>query len=468
MDGEIGNWDREFTWHPFTQMKDWMAEEPVIITRGEGVWLEDSFGKKYIDGNSSIWTNVHGHHVPELNAALSQQAERIAHTSFLGFTNDIAPRLARELLKRYLSVKAPEGSGYRVFFSDDGATSIEAGLKLTHQARQQRGETHRTEILSLTNAYHGDTVGAMSAAHSPLFHSIYKKWIFDTHELSTPACYRCPFNKGMPCRGKDARLTRKCEMECVGELKKAMDSLGESLSLFLMEPFVQGAGQMGMQPAGYLKEAARLCRERGVWLMLDEVFTGFGRTGTMFACQREGVRPDVIALAKGLTGGYLPVAATITSGEIFDAFLGDYSELKSFFHGHSYTGNQLGCAVALANLELFKTNDTMCRVTRVSEWMRRESQTFWDHPNVGDVRQEGIILAIELVEDFATRKRFNFKKQIGFRVCEAAKKHSLLTRPVGDVLFLMPPTCISESEVKQMVGALRKALDEVLPSTGSS
>jgi len=463
MSEESAKWDREFTWHPFTQMREWMEAEPVVITRGEGVWLEDSGGKKYIDGNSSIWTNVHGHHVAELNAALSQQAGRVAHTSFLGLTNDVAPRLARELLKHYLQVEAPEGSGFRVFFSDDGATAIEAGLKLAHQARQQRGETLRNEVLSLGNAYHGDTVGAMSAAHSPIFHAVYKKWLFETREIPSPACYRCSFNKATPCRGEDARLTRKCGMECVGELQKAMDVAGEALSLFIMEPLVQGAGQMGMQPAGYLKEAARLCRERGVWLMLDEVFTGFGRTGEMFACQKDGVRPDFIALAKGLTGGYLPVAATITTGEIFDAFLGDYSDLKTFFHGHSYTGNQLGCSVALANLELFQTNGTLGKVRHISEWMKREAQAFWDHPNVGDVRQEGVILAIELVEDFATRRPFDFKKRIGMRICEVAKKHALLTRPIGDVLFLMPPTCITESEVRQMVGALRVALGEVLP-----
>lgn len=463
MTSSAAGWDREFLWHPFTQMRDWMAGNPVVITRGQGAWLEDDQGRKYLDGNSSIWTNVHGHNVPELNEAITTQLGKIAHSSFLGLTNEIAPRLGRELLRHFLETE-PEGSGRRVFFSDDGSTAVEAGLKMMHQARAQRGESERNEILSLSNAYHGDTIGAMSAGHSGAFHRVYKPWLFSTREVMSPACYRCPYNQAPPQRGSDARLSRRCQMECLDELKKSLDASPEKLSAFVLEPRVQGAGNMSMHPEGYLRDAARLCRERGVWLMLDEVFTGFGRTGRMFACQKEEVLPDVIALAKGLTGGYLPLAATICTKEIFDAFLGDFSELKTFFHGHSYTGNQLGSAVALANLALFEKQKTQGKINHIAEKLAAGAQRFWVHPNVGDIRQEGVMLAIELVEDFATRRSFDFKRRVGGKVCEEARKHGLMTRPSGDVLFLMPPACTTDSEIDQMLEALWRGLRDVLPS----
>ncbi len=452
--------DRDFLWHPFTQMRDWNAagQEPVVIVEGEGALLWDENGREFLDGNSSIWTNLHGHRRPEIDRAIIGQLGRIAHSSFLGLTNDLAPRLARELIE-WLRLEG----GFRVFLSDDGSTAVEAGLKMIFQARAQRGETHRTQFISLAQGYHGDTVGAMSAGHSEVFHRTYRPLLFETTEVMSPACYRCPFNRGTPERGVDARASRKCHWECIGQLESALDALGETASALVMEPRVQGAGGMAMHPEGYLARAAELCCERGVWLMLDEVLTGFGRTGEMFAFQKENVVPDVVALAKGMSGGYLPIAATVAAPEIFDAFLGDFSERKTFFHGHSYSGNQLGCAASLASLEIFKSEHTPAHLQSSAKTLAELSARFWDHPNVGDVRHEGMICAVEIVRDFATREAFPFTDRIGARICEAAKKSGLLTRPIGDVLVLMPPYCSTEPQLRKMVEALCGAIGEVLP-----
>jgi adenosylmethionine-8-amino-7-oxononanoate aminotransferase len=454
--------DRDYVWHPFTQMRDWNACAPVVVVEGRGAILKAEDGREYLDGNSSIWTNLHGHRRPEIDQAIRDQLDRIAHTSFLGLTNDVAPRLAREL------VAITGLRGAKVFFSDDGSTAMEAALKMVFQARIQRGETKRAIFLSLANGYHGDTVGAMSAGHSPVFHSAYKPLLFETREVMSPACYRCPHNRAEPVRGTDARASRQCQWECVSELTSALDGLGDTACAFVMEPRVQGAAGMTMHPHGYLEKAATACRERGVWLVLDEVMTGFGRTGAMFAFQHENVAPDLVALAKGLTGGYLPVAATLASREIFDAFLGEFGELKTFFHGHSYTGNALGCAAALANLKIFETEKTLKKNEALQQALAQSAAKFWDHPRVGDVRQEGLICAIEIVRDFKTRQPFPFADHIGHRICEAARAHGLLTRPVGDVLVLMPPYCVTENQIAQMIEALLRGLEEVLPSSPSS
>jgi adenosylmethionine-8-amino-7-oxononanoate aminotransferase len=452
--------DRDDVWHPFTQMREWNAHAraPVVIVEGRGAILKAEDGCEYLDGNSSIWTNLHGHRRPEIDQAIRDQLDRIAHSSFLGLSNDVAPRLAREL------IEITGLRGAKVFFSDDGSTAMEAGLKMIFQARLQRGESTRTTFISLASGYHGDTVGAMSAGHSPVFHAAYKPLLFETREVMSPACYRCPYNRAEPVRGTDARVSRECRWECVDELTTALDALGESASAFVLEPRVQGAAGMKMHPHGYLSKAATACRERGVWLVLDEVMTGFARTGAMFAFQHERIAPDVIALAKGLTGGYLPIAATIASREIFDAFLGEYDELKTFFHGHSYTGNALGCAAALANLQIFEKEKTLEQNVARQDALTRCVAKFWEHPHVGDVRQEGMICAIEIVRDFRTRESFPFGERIGHRVCEAARAHGLLTRPVGDVLVLMPPYCVTETQIAQMVEALWLALNEVLPA----
>ena len=454
--------DRDYVWHPFTQMRDWNAAShtPIVIVEGLGSVLKAEDGREYLDGNSSIWTNLHGHRRAEIDRAIRDQLDRIAHSSFLGLTNDVAARLAFEL------VKVTGLQGAKVFFSDDGSTAMEAALKMVFQARIQRGEKERTAFVSLAGGYHGDTVGAMSAGHSGIFHAAYKPLLFETREVMSPACYRCPHNRAKPLRGSDARTSRKCDWECIGELTTALDELGPEASALVMEPRVQGAAGMTMHPHGYLEKAAMACRERGVWLVLDEVMTGFGRTGAMFAFQQEKVVPDLVALAKGLSGGYLPMAATLASREIFEAFLGDYCELKTFFHGHSYTGNALGCAAALANLKIFETEKTLQNNSVLEQMLAGSAAKFWEHPHVGDVRQEGLICAIEIVRDFETRQPFPFTERIGPRICEAARAHGLLTRPIGDVLVLMPPYCVTGNQIAQMVEALWLGLNEVLPLEG--
>lgn len=456
--------DRRFLWHPFTQMQDWIGlAEPIVIVEGEGAILRDQEGREYFDGNSSIWTNLHGHRRAEIDEALRVQLGRIAHSSFLGLTNEVAPQLAEELLRWIAGDPEAQPGAMKVFLSDDGSTAVEAGVKMIHQARIQRGEPDRKVFLSLAAGYHGDTVGAMSVGHSPLFHAAYRDLLFESREVMTPACYRCPYNRAKPERDVDARLARQCEWECVGEVEKALDELGGRASAFLLEPLVQGAGSMAMHPEGYLRRVAALCRERGVWLFLDEVFTGFGRTGAMFAFQKEEVQFDVIALAKGLTAGYLPLAATIATEEIFAAFLGEYDEFKTFFHGHSYSGNQLGCAVARANLAIFARDNTLSLIEEKGRHLGDLIQRFWQHPNVGDVRREGMICAIELVQDFETRGRFPIAQRVGYHVCEAAKKFGLLTRPIGDVLVLVPPYCATDEQLAAAAEALWKALNETLP-----
>ena len=450
--------DRAHVWHPFTQMRDWNdpAHAPIVIVEGSGAVLKAEDGREYLDGNSSIWTNLHGHRRAEIDEAIRTQLGRIAHSSFLGLTNDVAPQLAREL------VEVTGLRGHKVFFSDDGSTAMEAALKMVYQARVQRGEKSRTTFVSFSSGYHGDTIGAMSAGHSAVFHAAYKPLLFETREVMSPACYRCPFNRAKPVRGSDARETRECNWECTQQLTTALDELGDMAAAVVIEPRVQGAAGMRMHPHGYLAKAAAACRERGVWLVLDEVMTGFGRTGTMFAYQHEDVTPDLVALAKGLTGGYLPLAATLASEEIFEAFLGDYAELKTFFHGHSYTGNALGCAAALASLRIFAAEKTLERNVVLAAQLKKLTAKFWEHPNVGDMRQEGLICAIELVRDFDSRQPFDFAERIGHRVCEAAQKHGLLTRPIGDVLVLMPPYCVTEEQLEAMVEALWRGLTEVL------
>jgi len=441
-------------------MQEWCDPQfdAKVITHGKGASLTDADGRTYLDGNASIWTNLHGHRHPHIDAAIRRQLKRVAHTSFLGLTNDVAPLLAAKLVQL---LRAPR-KGYKVFFSDDGSTAIEAALKIAVQARLQRGEIQRKRFVNLAGAYHGDTVGAMSLSHSPQFHTPFTDITFEATATPGPGCYRCPYNQAHPARGRDQRKQRRCAFECLEAIDQLLADRPETISALVMEPRVQGSAGMWMHPHGFLRHAAATCRRHGIWLILDEIMTGFGRTGSFFACQKEHVQPDFMCLAKGLTGGYLPLAATLVAGEIFDAFLGDPSQNKTFFHGHSYTGNPLACSAALANLEVFERDGVLAAIKEKTRWLREETQVFWHHPNVGDVRQEGMLCAIELVENFDTRRPLPTTARTGFRVCRAAQAHGLLTRPVGDVLVLMPPYCSTRRQIHSMAQALWAGLCEVL------
>lgn len=411
--------DKAHAWHPFTQHRDWGApeHEPLVLVEGEGALLRDSEGREYIDGNSSIWTNLHGHRHPRIDAAIRAQLDRVAHTSFLGFTHPPAAQLARELVALW-----PADSLTRVFFSDDGSTAIEVALKMAAQFWQQSGQAKRTRFVAFTGAYHGDTMGASSLGGIPAFHGKFSAWQFPAEHVAT--------------------------MDDLAALDPTR------IAAVVIEPLLQGAAGMRLWPRGMLAELRAWCDATGVLLILDEVMTGFGRTGTMFACEREDVIPDFIALAKGLTGGYLPLAATLTTERIFSAFLGGPE--RTLYYGHSYTANPLGCAAALANLAIFreerlleKLRGQIAHFTRLLDGLRA----------LGEVRQCGFIAGIELRQE--NGEPFPPARLTGARVCQAARKHGLLTRPIRDVVVLMPPYCITKAQLVQAVEAVVVAAAEV-------
>lgn len=420
--------DKAHLWHPFTQMRDWCApeHEPLVIVEGRGAKLVDAQGREYLDGNSSIWTNIHGHSHPRIVAAIQAQAAKLAHSSFLGFTNEPAIRLAEKLVGLF-----PPGTMTRVFFTDDGSTAVEVALKMAVQFNQLSGRPEKCRFASFDQAYHGDTAGAASLGGIAAFHERFASLSFPT-----------------------VRLADLAALEAVD------DTAVGSLAGVVIEPLIQGAAGMRLWPEGMLRALRDWCDRNDVFLILDEVMTGFGRTGRMFACEHEGVVPDFIALAKGLTGGTMPLAATLTTERVFEAFLGDYAEMKTLFYGHSYSGNPLGCAAALASLAVFAEEDTLAALPGK---IRRFGELLCDlaaEPHVGAVRQCGLIAGIDVVESKASASTYPWQAQTGARVCVAARRHGLLTRPVRDTIVLMPPLCVTEAELEAAVHAVREAVRE--------
>ena len=491
---QLAQLDHAYLWHPFTQMRDWLNGEPIVVVSGEGAILRDARGREYLDGNSSIWTNLHGHSHPKINGAIRRQLKKIAHSSALGLANEPASLLAAELVRaanpgsvfpatrkrarRHGSEQSIHAALFpplsKVFFSDDGSTAMEVALKLAYEFARRTGRSKKPAFLSLADGYHGDTVGAVSLGHIELFHRACTGLLFKSDKVMSPYCYRCPFNRAKPERA-DARDTRRCNWECVTQVERkfaAQRGRGNPYAAMVIEPLIQGAAGMIPQPAGWLRRAAEIARDHGAQLIADEVMTGFGRTGAsstvnpqlstaLFACHHEGVQPDFLALAKGLTGGYLPMAATLTTQAVFDAFLGEYDAFKTFFHGHSYTANQLGAAAALASLELLRSAASVRARQRLEQTLREEVKTLWPLPNTGDIRQVGLIVGVELVRDWRRREPFELRERAGARVCEAMAKRGVLTRPIGSVVVLMPPYCTTPTQVGQMVRALRDGIDEV-------
>ena len=468
--------DHDFVWHPFTQMKDWLKQEPIVLIKGRRSEVTDAHGNTYLDANSSIWTNLHGHNHPAINRAIRRQLQRVAHTSALGLANEPASQLAEQLIQRVDRKSAsPSASSNRlqkVFFSDDGSTAMEVALKLAYEyTRRTRGAKSQPRFLSLQGAYHGDTVGAVSLGHIDLFHQAYRGLLFRSEAVMSPYCYRCPFNRARPQRA-DAREYRQCQLECIQKFDRVLTSSrkrNRPISAFVFEPGIQGSAGMIPQPDGWLKQVTGLARDHGALLIADEVLTGLGRSGLgenghspILGSQRGEVQPDMAALAKGLTGGYLPLAATLTSQAIFDAFLGDYGEFKTFFHGHSYTANQLGSSSALASLQLLDTEHGPATRQTLEKNLRDALMPLWDLAAVGDIRQVGLIAGIELVRDWTRRTPYPLEEQAGIRVTRAMAKRGVLTRPIGNVIVLMPPYCTTQRQVVKMVGALREAIEEVL------
>ena len=458
--------DQRYLWHPFTQMQDWLRQKPIVITSGKGAVLRDESGREYLDGNSSIWTNLHGHSHPVINSAIRRQLGKIAHSSALGLANEPASLLGERLVKIAVRPKKQAVKGNpllsRVFFSDDGSTAMEVALKLAYVHAQRSGRARKPRFLSLEGAYHGDTVGAVALGHIDLFHKAYSGLLFKSDQVMAPYCYRCRFNRARPERG-DARDYRKCRHECLDLLAKKFESRQrskESYAAFVFEPLMQGAAGMIPQPTGWLRQAAEIARHHGALLIADEVMTGFGRTGSTFASHQEGVQPDFLALAKGLTGGYVPMAATMTTQKVFESFLGDYSEFKTFFHGHSFTGNQIGAAAALASLELLAATEGVAHRKSLQRRLAQELQSVWRLPQVGDIRQVGLVVGIELVRDWSMREPFELRERFGIRVCEAMARRGVLTRPIGNVIVLMPPYCVTTKQVTKMVSVLTEAIEE--------
>ena len=438
---QLKRWDREVVWHAFTQMSEY---EPLILDSAEGCILVDVDGNEYIDGVSSLWCNVHGHRHPRLDAAVRDQLDRVAHVTSLGSSNPAAIKLAKRLTEL-----APEGLEH-VFFSDDGATAVEAALKMAFQYWQQRQDPRPEKIcyVALGDAYHGDTLGSVSLGGMAQFHDLFGPLLFETIRVPSPNPYRLP--DGVPAG--------ECLKYHLGLMERALSEHHRRIAAVVVEPLVQGAAGIVVHPPGYLAGVRELTRRFEVLLIADEVAVGFGRTGKMFACEHEEVSPDFLCLAKGITGGYLPLAATLTTEEIYQAFLAPHAEMKAFFHGHTYGGNPLAAAVALASLDVFEEEQTLAglgpKIARLEEHLKRIGGL----EHVGNVRQRGLIAGIELVRDRPTKEPYPWPEKRGARVCEHARGEGVLLRPLGNVLVIMPPLAITVDQLDRICGAVERAV----------
>ncbi|MCX5812216.1 MAG: adenosylmethionine--8-amino-7-oxononanoate transaminase [Proteobacteria bacterium] len=442
---QLIGWDKTYIWHPFTQMKDYMDMHPLVIEKGEGCYLIDIDGKRYIDGVSSLWVIVHGHGKKELVEAIKQQAETLCHSTLLGIANVPSIVLAKMLVDI-----SPKGLS-KVFYSDNGSTSVEIALKMAYQYWQQKGEKNRKRFISFTNGYHGDTIGSVSIGGIDLFHKVYGPLLFKTYKSPAPYCYRCPLKleKG------------SCGMACIQRFEEVVRKYRDEACAVVIEPIVQGAAGIIVQPEGFLSEIRKIAKENGLLFIADEVATGFGRTGSMFACEKEKVEPDFMCLAKGVTGGYLPLAATMTTDEVFNGFLGQFEDFKTFFHGHTYTGNPVACSVAIENLNLYKKENTLENLPVKMALLSKELQRFYGLTHVGDIRQSGFMVGIELVKNKKTKRPFLPKEKIGHRVITEARKRGVIIRPLGDVIVLMPPLAIDESTLQKLIDVTYESIKAV-------
>ncbi|WP_100406120.1 adenosylmethionine--8-amino-7-oxononanoate transaminase [Bacillus solitudinis] len=435
---------KKHLWLPFTQMKDY-DQDPLIIESGEGIKVKDIHGKEYYDGFSSVWLNVHGHRKKELDEAIKNQLEKIAHSTLLGMTNVPATELAEKL------IEITPDKLTRVFYSDSGAEAMEIALKMAFQYWKNIGRQEKQIFISMQNGYHGDTIGAVSLGAIDLFHHVYGALMFKSYKVPYPYVYR-----------SDSGDPSLCRDECLQRLEELLMERHDEIAALSIESMVQGAAGMIVMPKGFLSGVRELCTKYDVLMIVDEVATGFGRTGKMFACEHEQVQPDLMAAGKGITGGYLPIAVTFTSEKIYEAFYDDYETLKTFFHGHSYTGNQLGCAVALENLRLFQTDSIVKNVAKKSEQLKEMLEELASLPHVGDIRQLGLMCGIELVQDKATKEPYPLEKRIGYRVSLKMRELGMLTRPMGNVIVFMPPLVSTKRELQLMVNIMKIAI-EVIP-----
>ncbi|MCB9781191.1 MAG: adenosylmethionine--8-amino-7-oxononanoate transaminase [Alphaproteobacteria bacterium] len=435
---QLEQWDLDHVWHPFTQHQEWEADgPPLIVDRADGVYLIDVRGRRYLDGVSSLWTNVHGHRHPALDAAVRDQLDRVAHSTLLGLSGTPAVHLARRLAQ-LVEARLPGSGLRRVFYTDAGSTAVEVALKMAFQWQQQAGNTARTRFAALTEAYHGDTLGSVSVGGIDLFHAVYKGLLFDAVRLPAP-------ERAAPAE----------EAACLERAAALFAAHGDTLAAVVVEPLVQGAAGMRMHSPDFLRRLLSMARDAGALVIVDEVATGFGRTGTLFAMEQVGFSPDLLCLAKGLSGGYLPLAATLATERIFDGFRGDSQSHRTLFHGHTYTGNALACAAALANLDLFEQGDVLAglpaRVAALGQAMAAVPDRY-----VVERRQKGLMAGLLL------RHHRGPAARIGHRVCMAARDHGVVVRPLGDLVVLMPPLAMTPDQIGDVVAGVHAAIVDVL------
>ncbi|MFH1612447.1 MAG: adenosylmethionine--8-amino-7-oxononanoate transaminase [bacterium] len=443
----LSSWDKKYIWHPFTQMKDYLEEENLIIEQGKGSYIKDINGKWFLDGVSSLWVNVYGHQKKEIDTAIIKQIKKISHTTLLGISNVSSILLAKKLVE--ISPKDLN----KVFYSDNGSTAVEIALKMAFQYWQQKKDPipSKTKFVFFENSYHGDTIGAINVGSINLFHQIYKPLLSSNFSSPSPYCYRCSYDK------------TTCKFNCLNKLENLFKEHHLKIAALIIEPIIQCAAGMIIQPDGFLSKVKKMCIDYNVLMITDEVATGFGRTGKMFACEWENVKPDIMTVAKSITGGYLPLAATLTTEKVYNAFLGEYKDKKTFFHGHTYTGNPLACEAALANLKLYEKEKTISKLQDKINLLSKELEKFYELPNVGEIRQKGMMIGIELVKNKKTKEEYLWEDKIGIKVIKKAREKELIIRPLGNVIVLVPNLSISNFDIKKMIKIVYESIQEMIP-----
>jgi adenosylmethionine-8-amino-7-oxononanoate aminotransferase len=442
---ELQKKDLQYIWHPCSQMKDYEELPPIIVKKGDGVFIEDIEGKRYLDAVSSWWVNLFGHSNKRINDALYKQANQLEHVIFANFSHEPAIELCERLMKL-----VPKGLG-KVFFADNGSSSIEVALKISFQYHYQTGKEKKKKFVALTDAYHGETIGALSMGGCDRYSQIFKPLLLDVKRVYSPDCYRCKYEK---CRDN-------CDAECFEHMEETIKENHEEISAVIIEPMVQGAGGIKIYSPKYLKKLRHLCDEYDINLIADEIAMGMGRTGKMFACEHAGITPDLMTVSKGITAGYLPLALTIMTDKIYDAFYDDYRAGRSFIHSHSYSGNALACSVALETLKIFEEDKVLQKNEEKSKVLRRiAEEKLLDIPQVGEYRQIGMVGAVELVKDKESKERFPWDERVGYEIYKIALKKGVLIRPMGDVVYFMPPYVINEEEIEFMIDVARESILE--------
>lgn len=443
---ELQRKDLQYIWHPCSQMKDYESFPPIVLERGEGPYLYDIEGKRYLDAVSSWWVNLFGHSNKRINKAIANQVDKLEHAIFANFSHKPAIELAERIVKL-----TPEGLN-KVFFADNGSSAVEVALKLSFQYHQQMGKPKKIRYVAISEAYHGETLAALSVGDIDLYNEIYKPLLLNTFKAAGPNCYRCPY-------GEDRE---SCEGSCIEDMERIVSEHHEEITAVIIEPMIQGAAGMKIYPAIYLKKLRQLCNIYDIHLIADEIAVGFGRTGKMFACEHAQISPDIMCLSKGLTAGYMPLSLVLMTDTIYDAFYDDYVSLRAFMHSHSYTGNPIGCAIACESLNIFEDKNVIDKNRITSQRIQERIRPLLDHPHVGEFRQLGMVGALELVKDKKTKEGFDWKQRVGYQIYQIALKHGVLLRPLGNVIYFMPPYVVDEKDIDFMVGTAEKAICEYL------